>query len=56
MLCTLNHNYKNTKILNISKITRMVNVVYKYLDLLEPGITEIFKTEFKKIFRSNTRS
>ena len=38
---------------NISKISRMVNVVYRYLDVLEPGIKQIFKTEFEKLIRTN---
>ena len=45
----------NKNKVNISKITRMVNGVYKYLDFLQPDIKKIFKTKFEKLIRTNIK-
>jgi hypothetical protein len=50
---SIRQKLSNKNKVNISKISKMVNGVYKYLDFLQPDIKEIFKTKFKGLIINN---
>lgn len=45
----------NSNRVNISKITRMINTIHKYFNVLDPSIEDIFKPVFDEFFRQNIK-